>query len=368
MPDKRLKIGIDMQVVGRQRTGDETYIKNLVLRYPALRPDHDYHLYYTHQEGEPWLNALKGPFTLHKLPFKNPFLRVPLAYPWRAWRDGLDVFQTSYVGVAPPGVKLVLAVHDLTWEFFPDAFPANRALFLKLTRWSVKRASFVLVCSENTKKDLMRLYGVPPEKIRVIYNGVDPSFAPCRDAALMQKVKDKYGIKRPYFLSVGALQPRKNLKRLVEAFIEARKNPAFDYDLVLVGKKAWGDQPGQDRPDILRTGYVDDHELPVLYAGAASFAYMSLYEGFGMPPIEAMACGAPVVVSNTSSFPESCGDTAVFADPTSVPDITRALLEMGTNPSLRETLRAKGLERVKRFTWDLPVRQTMDAYEEAARL
>jgi glycosyltransferase involved in cell wall biosynthesis len=363
-----MRIGIDMQVVGRQRTGDETYIKNLVRRYAALRPGHDYHLYYTHAEGEPWLRSLEGPFHLHRLPVKNPFFRVPFSYPWRAWRDRLDVFQTSYVGVTPPGVKLVLAVHDLTWEFFPETFPADRALFLKLTRWSVKRASAVLVCSENTKKDLMRLYGAPAEKIHVIYNGVDPSFTPCGDQDRMKKVKEKYGIKRPYFLSVGALQPRKNLKRLVEAFIEARKNPGFDYDLVLVGKKAWGDQPGQDRPDILRTGYVGEDELPVLYAGATAFAYMSLYEGFGLPPIEAMACGAPVVVSNTSSFPESCGDVAVYADPQSVPDIARALLEMGTQPALRESLRAKGLERVKRFTWDLPVRQTMAAYEAAAGL
>jgi glycosyltransferase involved in cell wall biosynthesis len=112
---------------------------------------------------------------------------------------------------------------------------------------------------------------------------------------------------------------------------------------------------------------VDDDELPLLYSGATAFAYLSLYEGFGMPPIEAMACGAPVVVSNTSSFPESCGETAVFADPYKVEDIARALVTMGTRADLREKLRADGLERVKRFTWDLPVRQTLDAYDAAMR-
>lgn len=359
-----MKIAVDVQTLGRRRTGDETYYRNLISHYAALKPEHDYSYYYTHPDAEPFLRGLAGNTRLRKMKLRNAFLRVPFSYPWQMMKEPVDVFHTQYVGAAIGRTKLVLTIHDLSFEHYPETFRRDRALMLKLTRWSAKLASAVITVSENTKRDLMSLYGTPAEKIHVIYNAAGAEFAPCTDADKLAGLRAQLGIRKDYFLFVGALQPRKNLKRLLSAFRKAREKPGFDYQLVVVGAEAWGKNPlSRGQQDVLAPGYVDAASLPVLYSGATALAYPSLYEGFGLPALEAMSCGTPVIASNSSCLPEICADAAVYIDPLDEADITRALWAVHENPALREKLHAQGLIRARRFSWSESARRTLEVYE-----
>lgn len=368
-----MRIGIDAQVIGRDRSGDETYFRNLAAQFALLAPENDYRMYYTSPRAEPFLRSLGGSFHSRRLAFSNPFLRVPLAYPLALRREPVDVFHTQYVGVPAGGARMVLTVHDLSFEKYPETFPWNRRRFLQLSRWSARRAARVIAVSESTKRDLVSLYGVPAERIAVVHNGVSDDFGPVEPAA-RSAVALARGIQGDYLLSVGALQPRKNLRRLVAAFLEARRRPGFEGRLVLVGKKAWG--PGDwDRDaesafaagDILCTGHVEASELPALYAGARLFAYPSLYEGFGLPVAEAMACGAPVLCSNTSSLPEVGGDAAAYVDPLDVRGIASAITSLWSDEGRRREMSRLGLEQARRFSWESAARKTLEVYALAAK-
>ncbi|MBI3549157.1 MAG: glycosyltransferase family 4 protein [Elusimicrobia bacterium] len=363
-----MRIALDLQTIGRRRTGDETYYRNLVSHYADLRPQHDYWFYYTHREAEAFFAKFQGRHHDRRLKFKNPLLRVPLAYPWELIKEPVDVFHTQYVGVRAGGAKLVLTIHDLSFEYFPESFPRDRALFLKMTRFSAKAASAILTVSENTKRDLVRLYGIPAEKIHVIYNAAHPSFAPCPDRAKVEAARRTYGIARDYFLSVGALQPRKNLRRLIDAYNICRRDPRFDQELVIVGAKAWGRDNLADggAPDVRFLGYVAEEDLPLLYNGATALAYPSLYEGFGLPVVEAMSCGTPVIASSTSSLPEVCGEAALYVDPLSVGSIAGALKTMASNEGLRDRLSAEGLRQAGKFSWREAARKTLEVYESVS--
>jgi glycosyltransferase involved in cell wall biosynthesis len=365
-----MRIAVDAQVLGRSRGGDETYFRNLIRRYPRLRPDHEYWFYYTHPGAEPLLRNLPGCVHPRSLAVQNPLGRVPWAYLWRMWREPVDVFHTQYVGWTLGSAKLVLTVHDLSFEYFPETFPRVRALGLKMTRGSVRRAAAVIACSENTRRDLRRFYGVDEGKVYVIPEAADPMFSPCRMPGDLQKVRCRYGLRKPYILSVGTLQPRKNIPRLVQAFLQARQAPGFDLDLVLVGKEGWGPGLGLGseavEAGIRMTGYVPEDDLPVLYSGATAFVYPSLYEGFGLPVLEAMACGTAVITSNTSSLPEVAGDAAVYVDPSRTESLVQALLDVARRPAWRRELGERGLRRAQRFSWDDTARKTLAVYEAVA--
>ncbi|MGQ0645832.1 MAG: glycosyltransferase family 4 protein [Elusimicrobiota bacterium] len=360
-----MRIGLDAQTLGRRRTGDETYWRNLLREFAALEADNSYRVYYTDPAAAPFLRSLPARMEARKMAVRTPFLRVPLAYAWEMMREPVDVFHTQYVGVPANGARLVLTVHDLSFEFYPQAFPWNRAMALRLTRWSARRADAVLAVSESTKRDLMRMYGVPEERVHVVPNAADPVFFPCRDAAEIRRVKTRYGLDGRYFIAVGALHPRKNLGRLLDAYQSLRSLPGFRHQLALVGEPAWGPALKR-RAGVVFTGHVGPDDLRALYGGASALVYPSLYEGFGLPPLEAMACGAPAIVSNSSSLPEVCGDAAVYVDPMDAGDIRRAMLEVARGPDLRRAMRERGLRRAARFSWRETARKTLRVYESAA--
>ena len=369
-----MRIGVDLQTVGRGRTGDETYYRSLMSHYGALRPDHDFYLYYTNPKAEAFFEGLGGKIHPRKLAFRSPFLRVPLAYPWQMRKEPIDVFHSQYVGFATGATKLVLTIHDLSWSrsCIRNMFPRNRALFLKLTRWCARRADAVVVVSEHTKKDLMRLYRLSEAKIHVVHNAAHPRYTPCQDQERLSEIKHRFGIGRDYILSVGSLQPRKNIGRLVKAYFQARAEKILDLQLVIVGAQAWGDPQWEQethhspyKSDIIFTGYVQEDDLPVLYSGASMFVYPSLYEGFGLPVLEAMACGTPVITSNVSSLPEVCGDAAVYVDPNDVNAISRAMGMLFLDPGKQRVFRERGLQRSALFSWERAARKTLAVYEAA---
>jgi glycosyltransferase involved in cell wall biosynthesis len=272
---------------------------------------------------------------------------------------------------------VVATIHDICYEFFPRFFSRSEVIQYRAgIRWTARHARRVITISDNSKRDIVTTYGVSPEKVDVTYLGVDlrrfnPSVAPnTLDATLA-----KYGITKPYLLAVGNLQPRKNLVRLIDAFVHLkRKRSDLPHSLVLVGKATFRHDDVFKRvrdhgldSRVIFTGYVPDEDLAALYVGADVFVYPSLYEGFGLPVAEAMACGTPVLTSNRSSMPEVARDGAVLVDPEAARSITDGLLKILTNARFAATLSRRGVLRAQGFTWERTARATLAAFEAAAK-
>jgi glycosyltransferase involved in cell wall biosynthesis len=267
--------------------------------------------------------------------------------------------------------KSLATVHDVAWKIYPDAFTTFMRNYLEWSaRHAVRRAAKVLAVSESSKNDLIKFYHAPADKIAVTYLGLDSTFHPMNENQV-QPVLDKYGlVYQKYILFVGTIQPRKNIVRLVEAFQKIKKENHIEEKLVIAGGRGWLWEPilkkvktaGLDG-SVKYLDYIENRDLPALYAGAKLLTLPALYEGFGLPPLEAMASGVPVVVSNISSLPEIAGDAGVFVDPKSVDSIAQGLLKVLTDKNLREQMIVKGLERAKQFTWENTVRKTLEIFQ-----
>lgn len=288
--------------------------------------------------------------------------------PIETFTGKLDVFHSSDWTQPPTRAAKVTTIHDLAVLKYPEVFPPNiLSAHRRRLAWVKKECDLIIAVSKSTKKDIIEILKIPEAKIHVIYEA--PSFnftsevSPRRgrgpSTSEVFRVKKRYGIKGDYILSVATLEPRKNLQRIIKAFKILGKD-FNDFQLVLVGKIGWGEslKPSQN---IILTGYVTDEELSVLYSGASCLIYPSLYEGFGQPILEAMACGCPVVTSNISSMPEVAGDAAVLVDPLSVESIAEGIKKALEN---REELVKKGYQQVKKFSWDKCARETLKVYEE----
>jgi glycosyltransferase involved in cell wall biosynthesis len=309
--------------------------------------------------------------------FKLPssFPRMLGELPTRAIVDRLDLLHVQYV--APPirSVPTIVMIHNICYEFFPEFYSRSEVLQFRVAiRWTVRHARHILTVSESSKSDIADTYKVAPAKIDVTYNGIDfARFRPPTTDSAVDAVLVKYGIKRPYVLAVGNLQPRKNLVRLLDAFIDLKRNHQnLPHKLVLVGKPAFRHseivshvRKRSAEAQVILTGYVPDEDLPLLYGGATVFAYPSLYEGFGLPVAEAMACGIPTLTSDRSAVPEVAGDAAILVDPENARSINDGLLRILTDSDLAAKLAARGLERAQRFTWENTASATLAAYEAA---
>ena len=270
--------------------------------------------------------------------------------------------------------RSVVTVHDLGYLAYPEAHKTSDRRYLDWsTRWNARRAKIVIADSDATRVDLMRAYGVDGSKIRSIYLGRDETLVPVRDDRMLAEVRARYAIAAHYVLYVGTLQPRKNLARVIEAFARAAAAPAFTgIQLVLAGKKGWlyDDLFAQVERlglagRVIFPGYIDDADLPALLSGALAFVFPSLYEGFGIPVLEAGACGVPVITSNTSSLPEVAGDAALLVDPHDVDAIAEAMTRLVTDEALRAELARRGLTNVQRFSWEKCARETLAVLLEA---
>lgn len=293
--------------------------------------------------------------------------------PWLARRTGIDLLHVQYAGPPFISVPLITAIHDISYERYPEYFSRREVMQFRATiPRTARKARKVLTISECSKGDLVEMYGLPEHKVQVIYLGVGSEFKPLPESFDMQSILHKYGIDGRYFIAVGNLQPRKNLVRLIEAYERMRNNqPEIKTKLVIVGKRAWKHHPilaliKQSRwsGDIILTGYVPKDDLPILYAGSDGLIYPSIYEGFGLPPLEAMACGVPVVVSDRSSLPEVVGDVGIMINPFDTDSIAAALASLALEPELRKRLSADGIKRASGFSWSKCARETLAVYEE----
>ena len=254
--------------------------------------------------------------------------------------------------------KSIVVVYDLSYLNASDHSQSRHRSFL--TKWvpiSIRKSDHVVVISENTKKEVMEAYATNEADITVIYPAVDHDFFR-PSTAQVAGVQKKYGITKPYILSLCTIEPRKNLVGLLNAYSQLPADIKESHTLVLAGGKGWLDgeisvkyeEISRDY-DVVMTGYVDEADLPALYSGAKVFAYPSFYEGFGMPPLEAMACGTPVITSNNSSLPEVVGDAGIMVDAHDTAALADAIAKVVTDPELAKKMRAAGIERAKRFDW-----------------
>ncbi len=308
-----------------------------------------------------------------RLPTARPPVRIlweQACLPVELARRRIDLLHAmAFVTPALSRVPSVVTVYDVSFALFPESFrPFNRWYLTTMTRRSVRKARAVIAISQNTANDLHRLWGVPRDKIHLAYCGVDAIFRPA-PAVEVETFRAAKGLPSQYILFVGTLEPRKNVVRLVEAFA-LLKRQGLPHKLVLAGGKGWMYEPifaAVERlglaSDVIFPGFVPRQELPLWYNGAGVFVYPSLYEGFGLGPLEAMACGTPVVVSDRASLPEVVGDAGLTVVPDDVSALAEAMAAILRNRALADGLRERGLRRAAQFTWERTAAATVRAYD-----
>jgi glycosyltransferase involved in cell wall biosynthesis len=370
-------IGIDYTAAYEQGAGIGRYVRELIRALAAEDARTAFRLFVAGASGEtlplpPGPNFAWHPTRITPRWFARIWHRLRVPLPVEVFTGRVRLFHATDFTLPPtlPGVPTLLTVHDLSFVRAPEtATPVLKAYLDRVVPRSVRRATHVLADSQATKDDLIELYGTSPEKVTVLLSGVNAGFAPVTDEAVRRGVLQRYQIPdRPYVLSIGTVQPRKNYVRLMEAF--AALGPAYDdIHLVIAGGRGWLDSPIYRAVEDLKladrvhfVGFARDEDLPALYSAAACLAYPSLYEGFGFPVLEAMACGTPVVTSNISSMPEVAGDAALLVDPYDVEAITEALRQLLDHEALRAELMSCGFEQAKQFTWQRAARQLGELY------
>ncbi len=370
-----MRIAIDAHSVGNKLGGNESYAKNLIEALAEIDHVNQYTIFVTTREArERFTNRWRN-FKVRTTPPHTPFVRIPLTLSAELRRNRVDVLHVQFT--APPfsPCPVVVSIHDLSFEHLPQTFKRRSRMQLRLTvRRSARNAAQVIALSEHTRADIIDTYNLLPEKVNVVPLAAPDAFAPVRDDNELQRVRQVYDIDRNYILSVGSIQPRKNLRRLIEAYslLHDQQPECKLPQLVLVGKNAWlyeeTLQSLKDRDlgtSIILPGYVPESDLPALYSGALCFIYPSYFEGFGLPPLEAMKCGAPVIVGNTTSLPEVVGDAALMMDPFDVNAIAAAIQKVISDSDFRAELRVKGQQRAKQFDWKESARRTLAVYEKA---
>jgi glycosyltransferase involved in cell wall biosynthesis len=380
-----MHIGIDAsRVTVAERTGTEHYTFELLAALAQIDRQNRYTLYCNQPPAA--LPPLGPNFSLRHIPFPRLWTHVRLSAELALHPPDV-LFVPAHV--LPLGVPLrrrmrtVVTIHDMGYMRFPESHTPSQRRELRLsTKWSARNAGRLIAISNTTRDDLVRYADAPPEKISVVHHGVSPRFQPIEDPNLIASTQAKYGITPPYFLYVGTIQPRKNLARLLEAFASASRDwglgigsavpnpqsPIPDPQLVIAGKHGWLTSEierqstqlfGPDSPAVRFTGYIADADLPALLSGALAFVFPSLYEGFGMPLLEAMACGTPVLASATSALPEIAGDAALLIDPEDTAAIADGMARLASDAVLRDDLRARGLARAAQFTWERCATETL---------
>jgi len=373
-----VRIGIDTRLMYYQRAGIASYVAGLLQGIATVGSRHEFVVFPSRKDRQ--ASHLPSRFNRHPLwtPPHHRFERLALAIELAPVR--LDILHSP--DFIPPmrilsSRRSVITVHDLAFLKYPEVLTPESKRYYGYIGPAVEQADAVIAVSENTKRDLMALLDTPEEKIFVIPEAADLAYRPSNDQPRVKRTLERYGIRHPYFLFVGTIEPKKNLKTLFQAFADFRKlvsSSSVLPDLVIVGRKGWlyaDILKVVDQLDIARyvhfLGRIDQDDLVSLYNGALALTYPSLYEGFGLPALEAMQAGTPVITSNISSLPEVVGDAGITVDPRDPEAITQALTRVWSSPDLRADLRRRGLARAAQFTREQMARATLEVYDRLAR-
>lgn len=382
-----MTIGIDIRVLTRgTRTGVEEYTINLLARLLKLDRDINFKLFFNAYQkvklDYDWISLPN--VKLYELNIPNRILFVSTKYLNFPKIDRLleeaDIFFNPHFFNAPlgPNCKKVMTFHDLSFEYMPELFSWRKRLwqkFLMNIRHEADKAQKIIAVSQSSRQDLIDLYRIPEDKIKVIYSGVGEEFQMQNaksenqnDNLKFKNIKEKYHLPDKFILFFGTIEPRKNISGLIKAFeLLKEKNKDSDIYLVIAGGKGWlyedifkTAQNSRYNSHIIFTGFIEPQDKVYLYNLAELFVYPSFFEGFGFPPLEAMACGVPTITSNTSSLPEIVGDAALMVDPYNVEELAWAISEVLFDEQLKKELAQRGLARAKNFSWDKCAKETLE--------
>jgi glycosyltransferase involved in cell wall biosynthesis len=365
-----MRFSVDAHAIAQHLTGNETYIRNLLNCFEPLDREADFVAYISRNEA---LADVPERFVKRRVS-SNPFVRLGYDLPRRVREDRPALLHVQYTAPIHCSAPIVVSVHDVSYLEHPEYFTAFRSTQLRLTvKRTVRAASCVLTPSEFSKRRILDAYQLPEEKVVVLPNGVSSVFHPVAREVAQRGMRTSLP-RAPFILSVSDLQPRKNHLGLIQAFedlIEA--HPRLPHHLLVVGKETWyaptvrtAAKKSRVADRIHFTGFVDDEELRRLYAACDLFVYPSFYEGFGLPILEAMACGRAVACSNTSAMPEVADSAALLFDPHSRRELVFAMRDLLLNPELRQRMERLGMQRAATFSWSSSAAKTLELYYAVA--
>lgn len=376
--DRTLRVAIDAHMLGDMSGGNETYYRNVLQN---MYPSEGMEIFLFVKEGID-VSAYEDRFTIVYLPKHGASVRNLIDIPLLCIKHHIDVLHMQYFIPFFRPCPVVTTIHDICFEHYKDIFTMREYVRQKLlVRYAAKHSDYIVTVSNFSKQDICSCYGIPKEKVTVTYNAVDEKYRKLSPEELdIGTLRLKFDIKGEYILSVCNLQPRKNMKRLILAYNKLCTDYQFDGQLVIVGKKAWMydeilvtaekiNKKNGKTNRILFTDYVSEEDLVRLYNGAKCFVYPSYYEGFGIPPLEALSCGTPVAVSSATALPEVVGEAGEYFDPFDVDDIcvaiNRILTDLEDNQKI--TARREVSKQASRYSWRLAAEKLKNLYEEAAR-
>jgi len=365
-----MNIGIDASRANKPiKTGTEWYSYYLIQWFKKLDKDNHYFLY-TNAALKKGLEICPQNFTQKVLNWPPGRLWTQFRLSWEMLkkRKKLDrLFVSAHVIPLIHPKNTVVTIHDIGFERFPEIYPWYDIVYHKWAiRFAKHAASKIITISEFSKSELIDVFKIKPEKIKVIYNGYDKEKYKLYEKQEIDEIKSKYNLKDPYLIFIGRLEEKKKTPFLIECFAEFKKQFP-QYKLVLIGRQGHGFEKVKDniekyslKNEVIFPGWIQTNDLTRILAGAQAMVFPSLYEGFGIPVIEAMACGVPVACSKTTSLPEVCGQAAVLFDPKNKEQIIESMKKIVSDQDLRQNLIEKGLENVKRFSWEKCAHQTLD--------
>jgi len=372
-----LHIAIDAHSVGAQLGGNESYAINLIEALAEIDQTNRYTLYVTKQAAIERFDKRWSNFQVKLTLPHTPLVRIPLTLSRELRRHPVDLLHVQYT--APPFAPcpVVTTIHDLAFEHLPETFNRRSWMQLRLTvRQTARRAAHIITVSEYSRADISRTYGIAPQRITVTPEAASANFFPVTNETELKRIRESYGIHEHYILSLCSIQPRKNLVRLIEAYSCLRRvRPEVKLpQLVLAGKRGWLDsetfraaERSARGSEIVFTGYVPERDLAGLYSGAICFVYPSYFEGFGLPVVEAMQCGVPVIAGNRTSLPEVVGDAGLLFDPFDTQALVTALTKVIDDSEYRAVLSTKSVQRAQTFNWKTTAEMTLGAYERAVK-
>jgi glycosyltransferase involved in cell wall biosynthesis len=369
-------IGIDAsRAFAEQRTGTENYSYYLIRELVRLDRKNRYILYSKKEIKD---RAFQEKNVRIK-PIGLPRLWTQVGLAWQTWKDKLDIlFVPAHTlpVLRKPGLKTVVTIHGVEYQFLPQYYQFPQKLYLNWsTRYAVNSATKIIAVSDFTKKELIKWLGAMEGKITVIHEGVDIYEYVNDDIDIINSsVMARYGIKKPYILFTGVIQPRKNLVRLIQAFAKLKGSGPLPVQLVIVGRRGWMDEEVFEAArksgvkDLIKfLGFVPQTDLLPIFRAASLYVQPSLTEGFGLPVLEAMAAGVPVAAAKAGALPEVVGEAGLLFEPTSIAQIARSMKEILTNKKMADELRKKGYNRVKHFSWEMAARKTLELLEKVVK-
>lgn len=366
-----MRFSVDAHAIGRNLTGNEVYIRNLLRGFDSLDRESDFIAYISQPNAT---QAVPERFATKQVS-PNPFVRLGWELSGRLREDKPDLIHVQYTAPLNCPSPIVVSVHDVSFLEHPEYFRAARVWQLKVTvRRTVQRAERILTPSEFSARQIQKVYGVDPDKITVVPNAVSSIFRPLARETARAQVARRFGVDGPYLLMVGDLQPRKNQVGLIAAFEQLlRERPELPHHLVLTGQDSWFAERVHEAvrrsavaDRIHCTGFVKEEELLTLYGGCDVFVFPSFYEGFGLPILEAMACGRAVACSNQTATVEVADGAGITFDPSSTADMTRAMRDLLLDSELRGRMERLGVQRARGFQWKDAAAKTLEVYYEVA--